>query len=100
MKPQVNSLVLAQETWENADVGALQALNRGEATPEQQQRALKWIMRATQYRAVSFRSGPNGDRDTAFAEGKRFIGYQILKIVEMDLPAVLRAEAELRKPQK
>lgn len=59
---------------------ALKALQTGTATNGQQQIALKWIINdcAKTY-DQPFRPGPGGERDTAFACGKMFVGQQIVK---------------------
>lgn len=80
--------------YEQADVYALQALNAGTADPSQQARALRWIIeRACETYEVSYRSDRDGgDRETAFAEGRRFVGLQVVKLLNMppDLAAKLR----------
>jgi len=69
--------------WEPADATALQALVRGDCPPHLQQRAIKFIINMCGMRDLSYRyGGLEGDRDTAFAEGKRFIGLQIGKLLE------------------
>lgn len=66
-----------------ADTAALQALNKGEATPEQQKRALAWIiMEASKRNDQSYRPDPY---ETAFAEGRRFVGNQIYKELQVNL---------------
>ena len=73
--------------WEPADAAALQAVAEGRATPDQQKRALDWIiMKAAGTYEPSYRpGGSEGDRDTAFAEGRRFVGGQIVKLVTVSL---------------
>lgn len=74
--------------WDVADAGALQALLRGDASPEQQKRALEFVIKTLSgYYEISFRPGPDGDRVTAFAEGKRFVGQQIVKLIHLNLGA-------------
>ncbi len=70
--------------WEIEDAGALQALNRGEAEPHQQQRAMKYIIEvlAGAY-DMSFR--PESDRSTCFAEGRRFVGNRIVFLTKVNL---------------
>ena len=69
--------------WEPADAAALQALMRGDCPPHLQQRAIKFILNMCGLRDMSYRyGGLEGDRDTAFAEGKRFVGLQIGKLLE------------------
>lgn len=70
--------------YEIADAGAIQALLRGEAEPHQQKRALAYIIETLcgTY-DMSFR--PTGDRDTCFAEGKRHVGNQLVKLTKLNL---------------
>lgn len=72
-----------------ADVLAFKALQAGEANEHQQQRALRWIIEgAADYYGMSYR---RGDSDgTAFAEGRRFVGQQVVKMVNYP-PAALDA---------
>lgn len=74
--------------WDLPDAAALQAVARGEADGAQQICALKFIveMIAATYDG-SFRPGADGDRVTAFAEGKRYVGLQIVKLVKVNLGA-------------
>lgn len=62
---------------------AVKNLARGEANESQQRCVLDWIINevAKTY-DVSFR--PEGDRDTCFAEGRRFVGLQIVKLINME----------------
>lgn len=71
--------------YKDADVGALQALQRGDATEQQQKRALRWLVeKAAGTYEVSYRSDVDGgDRETAFAEGRRFVGLQTVKLLNM-----------------
>ena len=64
--------------------GAIKALHAGTANAGQQQRALKWIIEALcgTY-DLSYRPGEGGERDTSFAEGKRFVGQQIVKQLKL-----------------
>lgn len=68
------------------DIGAIQALQAGTAMPHQQQNALKLIVETIAgYYEISFRPGVDGDRIAAFAEGKRYVGQQIVKLTRLDL---------------
>lgn len=70
--------------YEDLDAYALRALAKGEANEWQQKRTLDWIIRqAADTYGLSYR--PESDRDTAFAEGRRFVGLQIVKL--LNLPA-------------
>ena len=77
------------------DAEALKALVRGDASEEQQRRAVNWfITKAAGTYDLSFRSdAEGGDRETAFAEGRRFVGLQAVKLINMPGPVL----AELRK---
>ena len=71
--------------YEPADIGSMQALARGEAEPHQQQRALRWIVRtASDWAGIAYHTDPH---DTAFANGRRFVGVQIQKLVDMPAAA-------------
>jgi hypothetical protein len=81
--------------WELADAGALQAMARGEADAAAQQRALKWIVEAAcgTY-DLSFRPAPDGERATSFAEGRRFVGLEIVKLTKLNLASFRQKERE------
>lgn len=76
--------------YDIADVMAVKAVSAGDATPDQQRRAMAWIiLRAAQAYDLSFRSdGDGGDRETAFAEGRRFVGMQIVKLQNLSRETV------------
>lgn len=70
--------------WELPDASAIQALSRGDADPEQQRRALRFIVdKLCRTYDLSFR--PSGDRETVFAEGSRFVGLQLVKLIKINL---------------
>ena len=75
--------------WELADAVAFQALVRGEAEPEQQKRALKWIIESAAG-TYEFSYYPS-ERDTAFALGRVFVGQQIVKLTHVNVSAMRRA---------
>ena len=61
------------------DVGAIKAVNR---TPEGQ-KALKYIIEVLAgYYDLSYRAT---DRDTVFMEGRRFVGSQLVKLINYDM---------------
>lgn len=66
---------------DGADTMAIKALAAGKANDGQQKRALDWILYSVcGLSDLSFRpGGSDGERATAFAEGKRFVGLQIAK---------------------
>lgn len=71
--------------WDLADLCAVQACYGGTATPEQQQRAINWIIaNAAATDDVEFRSEPH---DHAFASGRRFVGLQIRKMIQLNAGA-------------
>lgn len=70
-------------TYEVADVEAFQALARGDCPAHLQQRALRWVIEnAAATYDLSFR--PGSERETCFAEGRRFVGLQIVKMLKID----------------
>lgn len=66
-----------------ADVVALKALHAGEATAEQQKRAVEaMILRVACADEMSFRADDHGgSRESDFSEGKRFVGLQLRKLI-------------------
>jgi hypothetical protein len=80
--------------YELADVAAIQALVRGNATPEQQTRAITFIVNdvCSTY-DLEYRTDA---RDHAFGSGRRFSGLQIVKMIKLNL-AVLNED---HKPTK
>lgn len=71
--------------YELADATALQALSRGEASPDQQKRALRWIIQnaAATYDMTFHPGADEGRRNTDFAEGRRFVGNQCVKLLNL-----------------
>jgi hypothetical protein len=76
-------------------VYAIKALPEGKATPDQQSALLRWLLyEATKYYDMSYRpGGEEGKRDSDFAEGKRFVGFQILTALNLPPEAI----AEMKK---
>lgn len=75
--------------YEAADVTAIQQLERGEATPEMQKRALDWLInKVCMTYDQSFVKDP---RDTDFNEGCRFCGNTIVKMLKLN-PARVRSK--------
>ena len=78
-----------------ADAAALQALSKGEATPDQQQRALNWIVYSAcgtydlEYRPDT--------RDHAFASGKRSVGLQIISVLKTVISKLKEAKTNAIK---
>jgi hypothetical protein len=63
-------------------------LQRGDASPDQQQRVLKYLLHdLARIPELSFWIGTDGQRGTDFAEGRRFVGLQIAKFLTLNLGA-------------
>ncbi len=72
-----------------ADVAALQAWGNGKATADQQIRAFGYVLKTIcDLYGMSYRPGADGDRDTSFAEGRRFVGNQILAVANTPLSKI------------
>lgn len=70
--------------WDIPDAAAIQALARGEATPDQQRRALEWIVnQACGTYEMQYR--PGSARDTDFSLGRQFVGQQIVTMTKLNL---------------
>ena len=71
--------------YTDSDMAAIKALSRGEATAAQQVHALKFIVETvSDCYDLSYRSDDaGGERDTVFAEGRRFVGLQIVKLMKL-----------------
>lgn len=66
--------------YEVPDIAAIKALKTGTATPDQQLRAINFIMKnMCQIGGLSF--DPDS-RIEAFSEGKRFVGLTLLQILD------------------
>lgn len=91
--PQKDPWVPAQ--YDDDVIYAVSALSRGRANEVQQQLAWAWLMYLTGVDDMSFRPGPNGDRDTAFASGKQFVGHQLKKMLH---PVVQPKEPKKEAP--
>lgn len=89
MTPKFVHIPWAQPEFEVPDIAALKALQRGDAEPEQQRRALAWIIeQAAGTYEMTFH--PEGDRASAFAEGKRHVGRSIVGFLKMPMDTVKR----------
>ena len=73
--------------YDNADAAAIQALVKGNATADQQKRAIDWIVtKACGTYDFPYRPGAqDGDRDTCIAIGKMFVGQQIVKLMKLKI---------------
>lgn len=69
------------ETYED-DAHALKALGKGEASPEQQKKALAFITTSlSDVDGYHYWPGVDGDRNTAFALGRAMVGQMIRSIL-------------------
>lgn len=76
-----------------ADASAIQALYDGSATPEQQKRALTWIMVQASGEAFFHSGGIEGQRETEFGMGRAFVRQQILGLLKINLAAILQDQS-------
>lgn len=74
--------------FDEMDMRAIKALHLGIASDSQQKRALDCIInRLARTYDLSARFGEDADRLTTFAEGKRFVGLQVVRMINMPAPA-------------
>lgn len=68
--------------FELPDLHAIRALARGEATAEQQRRALTWIVdSAAALKDLDYRPD---EREHVFMSGRQYVGRQIAKLLTID----------------
>lgn len=71
-------------------VTAFQSLARGDADARMQRIALDWLIeKAAMTYDLSF--SPDGERATSFAEGRRFVGLQVVKMTKLDADKLKKA---------
>jgi hypothetical protein len=84
--------------WEPEDAYALQAVMHGRASEDQQRRAMKFVVeRICGTYDLSYRA--EKPHDTSFAEGKRFVGLQLVKFATLNLAAVRGKITEQGSPK-
>ncbi len=71
---------LEKPDYVEADVQAIRAVNEGRATPEQQKRMCHWLIRSYGTYDTSYR--PQSERDTIFAEGRRYAGMILVWMIK------------------
>lgn len=77
--------------WDIPTAASIQALIKGEATPDQQRGAMHWLInQACGTYNISF--SEIGDRETCFAEGRRFVGTNIVKLNTLSINALRKAQ--------
>jgi len=84
--------------WDVADAAALQALQRGDATQDQQQRALRFVIESL-CGTYDMAYRPASPRDTDFALGKAFVGQQMVKLLHINTTA-FRKDPSSGRPQQ
>ena len=84
-KPRAHHAPDQPASFEDEDVHAVQALFRGAASDGQQKRAIAWILEhACKVKDLPWVAGGlEGQRATDFANGRKFAGHQILKMLEL-----------------
>jgi hypothetical protein len=76
--------------YEPEHVSAIQLLERGECPEHLQKIAFEWIVtQAAGLYDQSYRTNPY---DTAFAEGRRFVGNTIIKMLKIDAAKLRRVQ--------
>lgn len=80
-------------------VFALKAMQSGEATKDQQQVALEFIVHiiSKRYEIPYF---PDSERDSAFAAGRLFVGEQILKLLSLKADEIQSVIGAPKQPPK
>jgi hypothetical protein len=77
---------------------AIRAISYGEATAYQQGLFWRYLMyvcgSSEEFADLSFRPGQEGERATTFAEGKRFVGLQLRKLLRPELTPEAKPETQ------
>ncbi len=67
-------------------IHAVRALERGQASQAQQLIAWRWLMYVTGVEEMPYRpGGTDGERDTTFALGRHFVGFQLRKMLHPEI---------------
>lgn len=74
----------AATQFEDYHVYAIKALEKGAATPEQQKLFLHLLLNGV-CQTYNLSYHPNNERDSCFAEGKRFVGLEIVRALNKDM---------------
>lgn len=76
---------------------AIQGLNSGTATPDQQRKAMKWIIETlcATYDVTYF---PESARNSDFAQGKRWCGQQLVKLSNIKLGLIKKDDDNAERP--
>lgn len=98
--PKKKQVQLKREPWDFPDfsereVRLIQALHRGDATPEMQRDALAYIINvAAATYDMPYRPGDSGRRDTDFACGKAFVGQTLVRMTKILLKSLNQPKKE------
>jgi len=93
--------VIPDGQWPSPIVAALKAMGRGEARPDQQITAMNFIIEnlAGTY-DLSFRpDDKGGERDTAFAEGRKYVGLQLRRVIAQPFETLTGKPTSGENPQ-
>jgi hypothetical protein len=83
--------------YDETVIYAVRAVHAGTANAAQQKLFWSWLQYASGADDISFRPGDAGQWATSFAEGKRFIGQQVRKLLHPSLtPPAMNAAAETK----
>jgi len=80
-------------TYDEADVAAVKAVSAGNASPEQQRRALDWIVHKAA-RTYDEPFMPGYDDLTTHLMGRRNVGLQIVKLVNVPIKQLVKPQAK------
>lgn len=103
--PKVPGLVRREGAWHHgasdqrhssaeytiADALAVQAMALGEASADQQKRAIKWIVEGA-CMAYGETFDPLNDRTSSFSQGRRFAGRRIIALTKVNTAELAKAE--------
>ncbi len=79
-------------------VYALNGLADGNASPQQQKKALEWIINEASRAAGPGHYQPDSQRNTDFALGRAFVGQQIIGILKIPMMDFAISEQPPEKP--
>lgn len=90
---------IVEPAFDVDDIAAMQACVRGNASPQQAKRAIDWVMaEAARVHDMSFQlGGEEGRRLTDFAEGRRYVGHQIRRLLQPETLRLLQEKVGDRK---
>jgi len=84
--------------YDEFTTASVRALFNGQASEPQQKRFVEWLMfEVCGVGDLSYRA--DSERDTAFAEGKRFVALQVFKLTKIPPGALSKAERH-RQPAR